>query len=131
MTAWMHETLSARSAQVALGVASGVGFALLAYLLMGRDVGPTQMFPYQDKVLHFLAFAGVTAPAVLALPRRYWMFWLSHMVLVAVGTEYFQGLVYAERTASVWDALADIAGIATAAVICGQIRRAVVARQGA
>ncbi len=130
MTAWMHETLSARSAQISLGVISGAAFALLAYLLMGRDVGPPSMFPLQDKVLHFVAFAGVTGPAILALPRRYWMFWISHMVLVAVGTEYFQGLVYDARSASVWDATADIAGIAAATLVCDFIRRSVVARAG-
>ena len=131
MAAWMHQTLEARASQISLGIVSGLAFALLAYLLMGRPVGPPSMIPFQDKFLHFMAFAGVTAPAILALPRRYWMFWLSHMALVAVGTEVFQGMVYAERRASVWDAAADIAGVVAATLVCDQIRRRVVARHSA
>lgn len=128
MPGWMHDRRDARAAQILLGVISGAAFALLAYLLMGRDQGPPAMFPYQDKVLHFMAFAGVTAPAVLALPKRYLLFWVGHMALVALGTEYFQGLVYEQRTASAADALANALGIAAAVLICVPLRGFVVER---
>lgn len=131
MSDWMHEKLKTRSIQIGLGVLSGAAFALLAYLLMGRAEGPPAMFPYQDKLLHVVAFAGVTAPAALALPGRYLLFWVAHMSLVAVGTEFFQGLVYSNRTASPLDAIADLIGIGLALAICVPVRRFVLARAAA
>ncbi len=128
MSDWMNEKLKTRSVQIGLGVLSGAAFALLAYLLMGLPEGPPPLFPHQDKLLHFVAFAGVTAPAALALPGRYLLFWVAHMSLVAVGTEFFQGLVYAERTASPWDALADLLGIGLALAVCVPVRRVVLSR---
>lgn len=126
MTRPEKQTSGPRAAQVALGVVSGLAFALLAFLLMGQEPGPPPLIPFQDKLFHFIAFAGVTAPGVLVLPRRYWPFWLAHMVLVAVGTEIFQSFVYDPRSTSVWDALADFAGIAASTAVCDFIRRKVV-----
>jgi hypothetical protein len=59
---------------------------------------------------------------VLALPRRYLIFWLAHMLALAAGIELVQALDRQGREASVWDFLAGAAGIATAAFLGRLIR---------
>lgn len=109
-------------AWAALGVCSGLGMALAAWLLMAPDVGPPPTFPYQDKVFHLVAFGCLTGPAALALPRRYLGFWLAHMVALAAGIEVVQELAGDGRTGSVADFLADIVGIAAAFALARAIR---------
>jgi hypothetical protein len=96
--------------------------ALAAFLLITPDVGPPPAFPFQDKVFHAVAFACLTAPAVLVLPRKYLLFWLAHMIALGGGIEVVQSLGDNGRTGSVWDFLADLAGIAVALGIGRAIR---------
>ena len=88
--------------------------ALAAWLLIAPDVGPPPAFPFQDKVFHIIAFAALTGPAVLALPRRYLGFWVAHMLAVGAGIEIVQMLDGEGRNGSVWDFLADAVGVALA-----------------
>ncbi len=57
-----------------LGIVSGLGMALAAWLLIAPDVGPPPAIPFQDKLFHMAAFACLAGPAVLALPKRYLWF---------------------------------------------------------
>ena len=105
-----------------LGVLSGLAMALAAYLLIAPDVGPPPLFPLQDKLFHLIAFGALAGPAVLVLPRRYLWFWLAHMLALGAGIEVVQALGHDGRTGSVWDFLADVAGIAIALGIGRVIR---------
>lgn len=100
--------------RLVLGVGSGLAMALAAFLLIAPDVGPPPAFPFQDKVFHAVAFAGLTVPAVLVLPRRYLWFWLAHMIALGVGIEIVQSVGDNGRSGSAWDFLADLVGIAVA-----------------
>jgi hypothetical protein len=97
-----------------LGVGSGLAMALAAFLLIAPDVGPPPAFPFQDKAFHAVAFASLTVPAVLVLPRKYLWFWLAHMIALGVGIEIVQSVGDNGRSGSAWDFLADLAGIAVA-----------------
>lgn len=105
-----------------LGVGSGLAMALAAYLLIAPDVGPPPLIPFQDKLLHVIMFAGLTGPAVLALPQKYLWFWVAHMVALGAGIEIVQPMAHAGRSGSVWDFIADLAGIAIALGIGRAIR---------
>jgi hypothetical protein len=106
-----------------LGACSGGALALAAYLLIAPQVGPPPVLPFQDKLVHAVCLAGLTAPAVLVLPARYLAFWLAHMVMLGAGT----------RSSSPWArlaakdlsgiSLADVVRIALAVVIGRRIRR--------
>ena len=105
-----------------LGVGSGLVMALAAFLLIAPDVGPPPVIPFQDKLFHALVFAALTGPAVLVLPRKYLWFWLAHMIALGAGIEVVQSLGDNGRTGSVWDFLADLAGIAIALGVGRAIR---------
>jgi len=112
-------------AQLVLGACSGGAMAYAAFILIAPDVGPPPLFPFQDKVFHAVAFAALTGPAVLVLPGRLLWFWLAHMVMLGGGIEVVQALGGDGRTASVWDFLADVVGIAAATWVGRLIRRVV------
>lgn len=99
---------------VGLGVISGLGMALAAFLLIAPDVGPPPLLPFQDKLFHAVAFACLTGPAVLVLPRRYLWFWVAHMVALGAGIEVAQSMGDEGRSGDVLDFVADCVGVAAA-----------------
>lgn len=99
---------------VALGAVSGFGMALAAWVFVAPVSGSPPFMPFQDKVYHALAFACLTLPGVLALPRRYLWFWLAHMVVLGVGIEWVQTRSDVMRSGDMVDFLADCVGIAVA-----------------
>lgn len=94
-----------------LGVISGFGMALAAFLLIAPDVGPPPLLPFQDKIFHAVAFGCLTGPAVLALPRQYMWFWAAHMVALGAGIEVAQAMGDEGRSGDVLDLVADCVGI--------------------
>ena len=106
-----------------LGVGSGLAMALAAWLLIAPPAGPPPAFPFQDKLFHAVVFAALTGPGVLVLPRKYLWFWVAHMIALGAGIEIVQPLGDNGRTGSLWDFLADLAGIAVALGI-GRVIRA-------
>ncbi len=99
---------------VGLGVISGLGMALAAFLLIAPDVGPPPLLPFQDKLFHAVAFACLTGPAVLVLPRQYLWFWVAHMVALGAGIEVAQSMGDEGRSGDVLDFVADCVGVAAA-----------------
>lgn len=97
--------------RVVLGVISGFGMALAAFLLIAPDVGPPPLLPFQDKLFHAVAFACLTGPAVLVLPRQYLWFWVAHMVALGGGIEVAQAMGGEGRSGDVVDFVADCVGI--------------------
>ncbi|RYZ15024.1 MAG: hypothetical protein EON61_01430 [Alphaproteobacteria bacterium] len=100
--------------RVVLGVISGFGMALAAFLLIAPDVGPPPLLPFQDKLFHAVAFACLTGPAVLVLPRQYLWFWVAHMVALGGGIEVAQAMGDEGRSGDVADFVADCVGIVAA-----------------
>lgn len=111
-----------------LGVVSGLGMAIAAWLLIAPTPGPPPTIPFQDKIFHVLAFACLTGPAVLVLPPRFLWFWLAHMAALGGGIELVQGRMGQGRTADPVDFLADLAGIGLAVLIGRSIRRLAISR---
>jgi len=97
-----------------LGAVSGFGMALAAWMFIAPVEGPPPAFPFQDKIFHTLAFACLTGPGVLVLPRRYLWFWLAHMAVLGAGIEWVQGRADLGRSADIVDFIADCVGIAVA-----------------
>ncbi len=100
--------------RLALGLISGLGMALAAYLLIAPIIGPPPAFPFQDKVFHALAFGCLTGPGVLVLPRQYLWFWLAHMLALGAGIEFAQSAGDNGRSGDLVDFLADAAGVLSA-----------------
>jgi hypothetical protein len=98
----------------ACGVISGLGMAVAAWVLIAPNIGPPPAIPFQDKIFHALAFACLTGPAVLVLPRRYLWFWIAHMVALGGGIELVQARAGEGRSGDVLDFIADLVGIAVA-----------------
>ncbi len=103
-----------RAMWAGLGVVSGLGMALAAWLFIAPDVGPPPAIPFQDKIFHALAFACLTGPGVLVLPRRYLWFWVAHMVALGGGIELVQARGDEGRSGDVLDFAADVVGILVA-----------------
>ncbi len=97
-----------------LGAVSGLGMALAAWLFIAPDVGPPPTIPFQDKIFHAVAFACLTGPGVMVLPRRYLWFWVAHMVALGGGIELVQARGDEGRSGDVLDFAADVVGIAVA-----------------
>lgn len=103
-----------RAMWTGLGVVSGLGMALAAWLFIAPDVGPPPAIPFQDKIFHAVAFACLTGPGVLVLPRRYLWFWVAHMVALGGGIELVQARGDEGRSGDVLDFAADVVGILVA-----------------
>ena len=103
-----------RAMWAALGVMSGLGMALAAWLFIAPDVGPPPAIPFQDKIFHAAAFACLTGPAVLVLPPRYLWFWVAHMMALGGGIEIAQAQGDDGRSGDVLDFAADVLGIVVA-----------------
>jgi hypothetical protein len=103
-----------RAMWAGLGVVSGLGMALAAWLFIAPDVGPPPAIPFQDKIFHAVAFACLTGPGVLVLPRRYLWFWVTHMVALGGGIELVQARGDEGRSGDVLDFAADVVGVLVA-----------------
>ncbi len=103
-----------RAMWAGLGVVSGLGMALAAWLFIAPDVGPPPAIPFQDKIFHAVAFACLAGPGVLVLPRRYLWFWVAHMVALGGGIELVQARGDEGRSGDVLDFAADVVGILVA-----------------
>ena len=103
-----------RAMWAGLGVVSGLGMALAAWLFIAPDMGPPPAIPFQDKIFHAVAFACLAGPGVLVLPRRYLWFWVAHMVALGGGIELVQARGDEGRSGDVLDFAADVVGILVA-----------------
>lgn len=106
-----------------LGLVSGLGLAAAMFLMLAPDVGPPPAIPFQDKIFHALAFACLTGPAVLVLPRRYLWFWAAHMLALGAGIEVVQARMGEGRTGDVLDFVADAVGVFIAIGVGRWLRR--------
>ena len=70
-----------------------------------------------DKILHFIAYGGLTALAAAAWPRLALLWLLLGVSAVGALLELMQGLLSIGRTASFGDQLANMSGAALALLI--------------
>jgi len=110
---------------VLLGAVSGFGMALAAWVFVAPVLEAPPGFPFQDKVYHAMAFACLTLPGVLVLPKRYLWFWVAHMAVLGAGIEWVQTRGNVNRSGDVVDFLADCVGIAVALGVGRWIRWAI------
>jgi hypothetical protein len=108
---------------IALGVVSGVGMAMAAWLLTSPVEPPPIRIPFMDKVYHVVMFACLAGPGIVALPKRYQWFWLAHMAALGVGIEIVQARTNVGRSGDVLDFVADCVGIALAWGLGRMLRR--------
>lgn len=88
-----------------------------------------RVFGHQDKIEHFLAFAGLALWLTAGLgPKRLYSA-LALSAVSAVGLEVAQLLLSPTRTASLPDILASLAGILAAAVFMIIARQMISSRQ--
>ena len=78
-----------------------------------KTFGIRKYIPYYDLIVHFTLFAGFAFNWIRAAgsPLR-WVLVPTAGLLLAVGTEWAQGLPYIQRDPSLLDGLADLAGLA-------------------
>ncbi len=80
--------------------------------------------PYQDKFLHFVAFAIMALPAGIVLPRRYLGFICMSLIALAAGMEFAQHASGVGRQASLFDFIASSLGAGLAGLLVLYSRRA-------
>ncbi len=112
--------------RIGLGVVSGLGVAAAAFLLLGPDLALPPTIPFQDKVLHVLAFACLVVPGVIVMPRPYVWFWVTHFVALGAGIEVAQAMGDQGRVGDVFDFLGDCVGIGVAIAVGQWIRPRVI-----
>ena len=97
--------------------------ALVTALSLLPDVGPPAVFDHADLAAHCIAYAWLALLPRLAL-RREDRAWAWRMLLLGLGLELLQGLT-PYRSLSLWDMVANTAGVALGCWLGGQIRRRV------
>ena len=96
-------------------IALGIYLLLLIYFsLMPTVPSPAEV---SDKILHFIAYGGLTALAAAAWPRLALLWLLLGVSAVGALLELMQGLLSIGRTASFGDQLANMSGAALALLI--------------
>lgn len=102
-----------------------IALIVLCYGLF-RPEPPMKLFKDSDKVLHLVAFLGVSFLGRIALPRAnpiiYWASWL----ILAGLLEYLQGEWQPHRRFSILDAYANAAGVLASFVISLILRQLVI-----
>jgi hypothetical protein len=102
------------------GLATAWTVLLLVLLLAPRNVLPTvepSVSPL-DLVVHFVLFAGfVLSWLQVGRSRRWWAMNAPIALIMAVSTEYAQGLPWIERDPDLRDGLADSAGVIAGYVV--------------
>lgn len=107
------------------GFISSIFWAMLAIVtaLMLTELAPKEGgWPYWDKLLHIVVFVILTLAGCLAFQQK--RLWVG-LSLIAYGAiiEMLQGALTSTRQASVYDWLADVAGIAIAIGLLALIKK--------
>jgi VanZ family protein len=85
-------------------------FAITTALMLIELAPRHHGWPYWDKVQHAFVFAVLTSTGCLAFPQKKDWVCLS-LVCYGALIEWLQGVLTITRTASIYDWLADIAGV--------------------
>ncbi len=100
-------------------------WAFLTFMLLrpGVKVDPIFLFQGVDKMVHFGIFAVLGFCFKAALPRFRFSFSFLILLVYALLTEVFQGIMKNGRTFEALDIVADIAGIITGIFIYKKMTR--------
>ncbi|MGL6070817.1 VanZ family protein [Craterilacuibacter sp.] len=105
------------------------GFSL--YMLLKPASTEPALIPYFDKIGHFGLFAVQSVLLTLALPQQPWPRLLLMLALWAVLSETLQGMLTADRSPELADALADMLGAACALWAARQLQCTLSSSSGA
>ena len=90
--------------------------ALIAHLSL-EPSSAVPRFKLSDKLLHFIAYAALTAPLVIAFGRKRVVWAIALAGIYGVFLEFAQGWMTDTRVPSLLDAFANLAGAFTGAAI--------------
>lgn len=82
-----------------------------------REAPPEKLFEHSDKVGHLAGFALLTITGWLALYGKLRSVFILLLFSLAIGSEFIQAAFLPERFFSAMDMLANLAGIALAAML--------------
>lgn len=83
---------------------------ICTWLLLKETTPKPPPFPHFDKLLHAAGFIGLTMSGLMAYPSKSaWI--LASMAIYGAGTEALQGILTLTRESSLFDWLADMAGV--------------------
>lgn len=100
-----------------LTLALGV-FILTICLLPGMR-SPFSWIPGSDKVIHGIAFAGLSLLVYSEYLRKYWALWRSELIwkplacllLIGIAIEWAQGALIPQRSGDIYDLTANTIGV--------------------
>ncbi|PRY62796.1 hypothetical protein BCF74_1032 [Knoellia remsis] len=90
--------------------AAVVAVVVQLVLVYAPSSGGPPLFPNADKVIHVVIFALPVGLAILA--RLPWLPVVAVMAAHAPVSEIVQGTMLSQRSGDVWDAVADLVGVA-------------------
>lgn len=93
------------------------GLAIIVYLLLDPTPPVNSLQFHSDKLLHFLAFGGLTGWFAGLLERRAWPFLAIGMLGFGLATELIQSAMRMGRLAELGDFAADAAGVLIALLL--------------
>ena len=105
------------------GLATGVFIAFFCWAMLVPLGDTPPLFPFEDKVKHFVAFGLMAGPAALMFSRHQLIFVFTTMATLAAGIEIAQGASGLGREPSFWDFIAGAAGAACACYIGDRVRK--------
>ena len=113
--------LSARMLQYTAVTMLGSYMALLVYFSLRPSVPGESGI--SDKVLHFIVYGGLAALWAAAMPRARLISVMVGVSLVGVGLEIAQGMFGENRSASVLDQIANMAGALCMLLVWAEVRK--------
>jgi VanZ family protein len=117
-------SLSHRPIRFVMIAAAIVLYAGIVFGSLSTTIGPPDLFPNSDKVIHMAAWGLVAAiAATLSRTLRIWLAAAAGLFASSAGVEWAQGFIPG-RSASWEDLVANAAGIAAAGGFCALCARA-------
>jgi VanZ family protein len=97
------------------------GLVLTTYLLLVEMSPSKAAWTYTDKIQHAMGFFLLASSASIGFPRKARFFYVG-LVLYGALMEVLQGLLTVTRQASVYDWMADVAGILLSIILLNTLK---------
>lgn len=122
---FVTDHMHARKGKLAQTIAQGL-VVLIALFIAVQSLTPSVSVGgsiYSDKVVHAVAYFGLTALAIWAWPRVGMIKIAAATFLFGTAIEFIQGMFIMGRTGSFWDGAANLFGILAALIIMRSLLR--------